>query len=92
MSYTKTAISIPQDVFECGEKVAAELGISRSELYARALRAMLRERKIEAARIRLNEALGRDQANAGRTQVVQEMHGIASATIHRATERGESTW
>lgn len=33
----KTAISVPDPVFEAGEKLATRLGISRSELYVRAL-------------------------------------------------------
>lgn len=34
----KTAISIPNDVFEEAERVAAELKQSRSQLYSRAVR------------------------------------------------------
>ncbi|MCI0451071.1 MAG: ribbon-helix-helix domain-containing protein [Candidatus Latescibacteria bacterium] len=33
----KTAISIPDNLFEAAEKVARRLGISRSELYQRAV-------------------------------------------------------
>jgi hypothetical protein len=35
----KTAVSIPDDVFEKGEKAAKRLKMSRSELYAKALEA-----------------------------------------------------
>ena len=41
MRYTrgmKTAISIPDDVFEDAERLARRLGHSRSQLYSRALR------------------------------------------------------
>lgn len=34
----KTVLSIPDDVFDEAERLAAELRISRSELYSRALR------------------------------------------------------
>jgi metal-responsive CopG/Arc/MetJ family transcriptional regulator len=34
----KTAISIPDDVFKEAERLAAELRMSRSQLYSRALR------------------------------------------------------
>jgi hypothetical protein len=40
LSYTplvKTAISIPDEVYEAAEKLADELKMSRSELYARAV-------------------------------------------------------
>jgi hypothetical protein len=90
MKYTKTAVSLPQDVFEGCEQVAAELGISRSELYARALREMLRTRKTVAARARLDAALASDGADG--TRQAQDMHGVASATIHHAAGRGESSW
>jgi metal-responsive CopG/Arc/MetJ family transcriptional regulator len=38
----KTAISVPDDLFERGEQVAKQLGLSRSQLYSRALREFLR--------------------------------------------------
>jgi metal-responsive CopG/Arc/MetJ family transcriptional regulator len=37
----KTAISIPDETFHDAEQTAARLGISRSELYARAVRAFV---------------------------------------------------
>ncbi len=37
----KTAVSIPNDVFEAAEDLAHRTGVSRSELYANALRALL---------------------------------------------------
>lgn len=37
----KTAVSIPDDVFARAEMLAKELHISRSELYARALRKLV---------------------------------------------------
>lgn len=46
-SYTqrmKTAISVPDDVFEQAEKAAKRLGLSRSELFTRAVRAFLATR------------------------------------------------
>lgn len=43
----KTAISLPDPLFEEGEKVAQQLGLSRSELYATALEAYLRAYRAE---------------------------------------------
>jgi hypothetical protein len=37
----KTAISVPDDVFEQAEQTAKRLGLSRSELFSRAMRAFL---------------------------------------------------
>jgi len=33
----KTAISVPDDVFEAGEELARELGVTRSRLYSQAV-------------------------------------------------------
>ncbi len=40
----KTAISIPDDLFQAAEKLAKRLSVSRSELYAKALAAFLESR------------------------------------------------
>lgn len=40
----KTAISIPDEIFEEAEKAAKQLGLSRSELFTRAIKAYLIER------------------------------------------------
>lgn len=51
----KTAISLDDETFQAAEELARTLGISRSELYATALRKYLRER--DDARI--TEAINR---------------------------------
>lgn len=50
----KIAISVPDDVFEAGEHLARQLGLSRSQLYADALSAYLSERGAAAVTARLN--------------------------------------
>lgn len=50
----KTAISIPDELFEAAEHVARELGLSRSELYQRALAAYLTGRSNAAVTQRLD--------------------------------------
>ena len=39
----KTAISIPDPIFRAADRLAKRKGLSRSELYARAVAAMLRQ-------------------------------------------------
>jgi metal-responsive CopG/Arc/MetJ family transcriptional regulator len=51
----KTAISVPDPVFKAGERVAQRLGISRSRLYADALRDWLRRHDDKEITRRLNE-------------------------------------
>ncbi len=51
----KTAISIPDDLFEAAEKLAEKLGVSRSELYQRAVAQFLSEYSGELITDSLNE-------------------------------------
>jgi antitoxin MazE6 len=51
----KTAISLPDPLFEEAEAMAKEMGVSRSELYASALEAFLRDRRRAEITERLNE-------------------------------------
>jgi antitoxin MazE6 len=69
-SYTsrvKTAISVPDETFEQATKQAAELGISRSEFFARAARRYLDELASRSLTQQVDEALqaaGRDDSAA----------------------------
>jgi metal-responsive CopG/Arc/MetJ family transcriptional regulator len=51
----KTAISIPDEVFESADELAQRLGISRSELYATAVAEYLAKFRSEDITARLNE-------------------------------------
>ncbi|HSK71372.1 MAG TPA: hypothetical protein VK892_06730 [Pyrinomonadaceae bacterium] len=51
----KTAISIPNNVFEQADNLARKLKISRSELYTEAVRVYLKENHIEDITEKLNE-------------------------------------
>ena len=50
----KIAISVPDEIFEAGEHLAQQLGLSRSQLYSDALSAYLNERGAAAVTARLN--------------------------------------
>ena len=53
----KTAVSIPDDIFAEAEKLAATLELSRSALYAKALKEMLERIRDDAITAQINEAL-----------------------------------
>jgi Arc/MetJ family transcription regulator len=53
----KTAISVPDDTFEQATRQAAELGISRSEFFARAARRYLDELAARSLTQQVNDAL-----------------------------------
>jgi metal-responsive CopG/Arc/MetJ family transcriptional regulator len=54
----KTAISLPDLIFEEAEALANQLGISRSELYTKALQAYLRRHNREQTLKQLNQVYG----------------------------------
>jgi metal-responsive CopG/Arc/MetJ family transcriptional regulator len=54
----KTAISIPDPLFAAAEEYAHEQGLSRSELYARALREYLQQRRYQGIREALDAVYG----------------------------------
>lgn len=56
----KTAISLPDPLFEAAERLAKHLGVTRSELYARALASFVREHSGEAITEAIDRALGKD--------------------------------
>ncbi len=51
----KTAISLPNELFDAAERVAKHLGLSRSELYQRALAKFLENQNSAAITAELNE-------------------------------------
>ncbi len=56
MAHVKTAISLDEELFREAEEWAGKLGISRSQLFARAVAEYVRERENEELLRRLNEA------------------------------------
>lgn len=60
----KTAISIPDRVFRSAEQLAARLGISRSELYSKALAALVERHRDDLITSRLNEIYGSGRESA----------------------------
>ena len=58
----KTAISIPDHVFDEAEKLAQRLGMSRSELYANAVSEYLREHRGEEVTKKLNEVYQKESS------------------------------
>ena len=70
----KTAVSIPDDVFEDAERLASRLKTSRSQLYARAL----------------SEFVARhddDQVTSAVNQVIEEVGGVVDDFTRRAGQQ-----
>jgi metal-responsive CopG/Arc/MetJ family transcriptional regulator len=73
----KTAISIPDLLFEAAEAVASRLGISRSELYRRALDKYLQDRSRQVIRERLDEVYGSDSDDGRLDPAIEFIQGEA---------------
>lgn len=54
----KTAISLPDPLFQAAELLATRMGISRSELFQRAVQAFLQEHKDEGVTESLDKVYG----------------------------------
>jgi metal-responsive CopG/Arc/MetJ family transcriptional regulator len=59
----KTAISIPDNIYQSAEKLAARLGQSRSQLYANAVRNYVEQRQAENITERLNEVYATEDSS-----------------------------
>ena len=58
----KTAISIPDTIYESAEKLARRLGESRSELYAKAVKNYVDKHQDTGVTEKLNEVYSTEQA------------------------------
>jgi metal-responsive CopG/Arc/MetJ family transcriptional regulator len=67
----KTAISVPDELFEAADRLAARLGRSRSEIYASAVAEYLERHKFQGVTERLDAVYG-VQPEASRLDPVLE--------------------
>jgi predicted transcriptional regulator len=72
----KTAISLPDEVFEAAEELASELGVSRSKLYAEAVAEYVAHRRDDGITERLNEVYSKTLA-----AVDPVLHEMQSRTV-----------
>ncbi len=79
----KTAISIPDALFESADALADRLGVSRSALYARALEAFLADQRKGAITRRLDAVYEREPTYA---KLDSEMGRMQAATLARRSE------
>jgi len=59
----KTAISIPDPIFRAAEELARRLGLSRSELYSRAVAALVQKHGDESVTQRLDAIYGSEDSS-----------------------------
>ena len=76
----KTAISVPNELFSQAERLAGQLGISRSELYQRAVASFLEVHLAKAVTAALDEVHGEEPTlPGGLDQIVQQLQARSIA-------------
>jgi metal-responsive CopG/Arc/MetJ family transcriptional regulator len=80
----KTAISVPDEIFEQAASKAAELGISRSEFFARATRRYLDELAAQSLTSQIDQAL--------QTSGDDDSGAAAAAAGRRLLAAGDDDW
>ncbi len=75
----KTAVSIPDALFEAADQLAARLGLSRSELYARALAKAVAEEGEDEVTARLDELYALEPSALDPTLASAQRRRIRSA-------------
>jgi len=73
----KTAISIPGPLFEAAERLARRLGMSRSELYQRAVKRFLEEHSREVVRETLDGVYGAEPDDSNLDPAVEYLQGLS---------------
>jgi len=76
----KIAISVPDDVFQAGEHLAQQLGLSRSQLYADALSAYLSERGAVAVTAKLDAVYAKEPSKADPAFARLQLKRLANET------------
>jgi metal-responsive CopG/Arc/MetJ family transcriptional regulator len=69
------AVSLPEDVFQQAEELAATLGVSRNELYTTALAAFVNQQRHDLITERLNQVYA--NANSDVDAVLKQMQAVS---------------
>jgi predicted transcriptional regulator len=73
----KTAISLPNDLFEAAEELARRLGISRSQLYRRAVEHFLKARAHDIIRESLDELYAEEDLGGRLDPAIEYAQGVS---------------
>jgi metal-responsive CopG/Arc/MetJ family transcriptional regulator len=72
----KTAISIPDTLFDAAEQYAQQHGLSRSELYVQALQHYLRSHRYVGVTNALNQIYDQESSQIDPTVVAAQLHAV----------------
>lgn len=74
----KTAISLPDALYKSGDVLAKKLGLSRSELYARALAEFVAKHKADQYTQRLNAVYAEEDSSLDSAAVAAQVRTLPS--------------
>ncbi len=80
----KTAISIRDEVFEAAERMARALGLSRSQLYTKAVSEFVQRYHREGVTERLDVVYGGDEAVSRLDPAIDSLQSLSLSTDHGA--------
>lgn len=72
----KTSISIPDTIYEAGDALAKRLGISRSELYGRALAQYVAKHDVDRFTERLNAVYAEEDSSLDSAPVAAQVRTL----------------
>jgi hypothetical protein len=75
----KTAISIPDDVFESADELAEEMGVTRSHLYATAVAEYVAKYRASDVTATLNEVYSEEPSGIGRAFRTAQARSVGSS-------------
>ncbi len=75
----KTAISLPDDLFESADELAERLGVSRSELYARAVAEYVAKHRTRDVTAKLNEVYAGEDSGLSRAVREAQARSVGSS-------------
>ena len=75
----KTAISIPDELFESADALAEEMGVSRSQLYATAVAEFVAKHRSTDLTARLNEVYAEEPSGLGKALRTAQARSLGSA-------------
>ena len=74
----KTAISIPDEVFNKAEELSQRLGISRSELYTKAIANFIQSYRSQTVTEALNQVYAQEESALDEAVVAMQFYSIGS--------------
>jgi metal-responsive CopG/Arc/MetJ family transcriptional regulator len=75
----KTAVSIPEDVFDQADALARQLGLSRSQLYANAVAEFVAKHRMRDITARLNEVYATETAELDSATNRAQLNSVRSS-------------